>query len=323
MQLSRRQFTTCLGASALAGVPSLGLAQAKVLKILVGFAAGGGADMVARAVGEGLRDSGYNVVVDNRAGAGGRLALEALAREPADGSTLVLTPEGALTLYPHVYKALRYDPLKQFAGVATACRMGFALAVAANSPVRTLQDFLAQARRTPTLGAYGTAGAGSTMHLIGALLGKQAKVPLTHVPYKGAAQAVTDAIGGAVPAVIAFMPFLLAHHKADKLRILAISDATPNPALPGVPTFKSLGYSDLVITDHFAFFAPAGTPAPVIARLGQAISKAVRSPKVSGMLQKADYDVVTMAPDALDKHVRAEHAQWGAIVKAVGYTPEE
>jgi len=320
MPLNRRQFAACLGAAAL---PALAPAQDRTLRILVGYAAGGGADGVARAVAEGLRDNGITAIVENRAGAAGKLALEALAAGPADGSTLLMTPLGNLTLYPHVYRTLRYDPLKQFAGVATASSMSFALAVGANSPVRTLQDFLAQARRTPTLGAYATPGAGTAMHFIGEVLGKQAKVPLTHVPYKGAAPAVTDAIGGTVPAVITTTPFLLPQHKAGKLRILATSDATPNPALPGVPTFKSLGYPDLVVTEHFAFFARAGTPAPVIAQLGQAISTAVKSPKVSGLLQKAEFDVVTMSPDALDKHVRAEYASWAAMVKSAGYTPEE
>ncbi len=323
MRTSRRQFAACLGASALAGVSKLSLAQDKNLRVLVGFAAGGAADTVARAVGEGLRDAGYTVVIDNKPGASGRLATEMLIGAPADGTTLLMTPLGNLTLYPHVFKSLRYDPLAQLAGVASVCNMSFALAVGAGSSAATLQDFIAQARKDPAKAGYGTPGMGTAMHVIGELLGQHAKVPLTHIPYKGGSASVTDAIGGAIPAVITTLPNLLPMHRQGKLRILAVSDPEPSPALPGVPTFKSAGFADLVVTETFAFFARSGTPAPVIAQLNQAINSAVESPRVAGVLQKVEYQLKTMSPDALDRQVRAQHARWAAVVKASGYKPEE
>lgn len=323
MRLSRRQFTAFAGAASTLALPGLSFGQDKVLKILVGFAAGGAADTVARAVGEGLRDSGYTAVVENRPGAVGRMASEALLGQPADGNTLVLMPLGNLTLYPHTSKSLRFDPLKDFSGVGSASAMSFALAVGANSPARTLQEFVALARKDLAFAAYGTPGAGTAMHFLGQMLAKESKVPLTHVAYKGGSAAVTDAIGGTLPALITTTPNLLPMHRSGKLRILATSDTAPVAALPGVPTFKSAGFPDLTVSETFAFFARAGTPPAVIAQLNQAITAAVKSPKVSAMLEKAEYEVRTLAPDALDAKVRAEHAAWGRVVKATGYTPEE
>lgn len=323
MRLSRRRFTACLGAASLAGMPGLVLAEEKPLRILVGYAPGGAVDVVARILADGLREGGLAPIVENKAGAAGRMALEALAGANADGSALLMTPLGNLTLYPHVFKSLRYDPLKQFAGVGSACSMSFALAVGAGSPAKTLQEYLALVRKDPKSGAYGTPGAGTAMHFIGEVLGRNAGVPLTQVAYKGGSAAVTDAVGGTLPAVITTLPNLLPMHRAGKLRILATSDAEAHPAVPGVPTFRSLGFPDLTVTESFAFFAPAGTPAGAIAQLNQAVTQAVKSPKVAGLLEKAEFQPRTTTPEALDRQVRAEHARWGAIVKAAGYKPEE
>ncbi|MDQ8034314.1 MAG: tripartite tricarboxylate transporter substrate-binding protein [Bordetella sp.] len=323
MTMNRRQFAGYLGASALglSAIPTF--AQEKTLRVLVGYAAGGAADTVARAVGEGLRDSGYTTIVENKAGAGGRLALESLIAAPADGTTLLMTPMGNLTLYPHVFKSLRYDPLKQFAGVGTACTMSFAIAVGANSPAKTLKQYLDLARADNALAAYGTPGAGTAMHFIGQLLARNAKVPLTHVAYKGGSAAVTDAIGGTLPAVITTLPNLLPMHRAGKLRILAVSDEAPLAMLPGVPTFKAAGFPDLVVTETFAFFARTGTPAPVIAQLNQSITQAVKLEKVASLLQKQEYLPKTTTVDTLDRQLRDEYARWAGIVKAAGYAPED
>lgn len=323
MTMNRRRFAATL--TTLAGaMPFAGLrAQDRNLRVLVGFAAGGAADTVARAVGEGLRDAGYNALVDNKVGAGGRLATEALLAAPADGTTLLMTPMGNLTLYPHVFKALRYDPLKQFAPIAPACSMSFALAVGANSPARTLAEFIALAKANPSAAAYGTPGAGTVMHFIGQLLGRHAQIPLTHVAYKGGSAAVTDAIGGTLPSVITTTPNLLPMHRAGKLRILAISNEVPLATLPGVPTFKSLGFDDLVITETFAFFARSGTPAPMVAQLNRAVSQAVNSDKVAGLLTRQEYQTRTATPEALDRQMREEYARWAGIVKATGYAPED
>jgi len=326
MQITRRGFTTRLAALAgvaAATVPGAAWTQDRLLKILVGYAPGGAADTVARIVGDALRDGGYTAVVDNKAGAAGRLAIEALLAAPADGATLLLTPLGNLTLQPHVTRQLRYDPLKDLVGVGSASGMSFALAVGARSPARTLDEFLKMARGNSALAAYGTPGPGTAMHFLGSMLGKDARLPLTHVPYRGGAAALTDAVSGVLPAIITTTPNLLPMHRAGKLRILAISEAAPNAALPDVPTFRQLGYPDLVIGESFAFFARAGTPTPVIATLNQAINNAVRQPRALAQLQQAEFEPRTTSPGALDNQVRAEFAQWARAVKAAGYTPEE
>jgi tripartite-type tricarboxylate transporter receptor subunit TctC len=323
MQLTRRRFSSGLGAAALAGMPGLSTAQAKTLRVIVGYAAGGAADTVARAVGEGLRDCGIMAIVENKSGAAGRLAIEALLAAPADGTTLLMTPMGALTLDPHVFKSLKYDPLKDLAGVASASSMSFGFAVGAASPAKTLAEYLALAGKDPALAAYGTPGAGTAMHFLGAMLAKQAQLPLTHVGYKGGAAAVTDAIGGTLPSVITTTPNLLPMHKAGKLRILAISEAAPNAGLPGVPTFKAAGFPDLTIDESFAFFARAGTPPAIVAQLNQAVTAAVKAPRITALLERSDYQPRTSTAQALDAQLRAEHANWARVVKALGYTPED
>lgn len=322
MPIQRRRLGACLAICAALALPGLAPAQDKQIKILVGYAPGGAADTVARAVGDGLRESGYTAIVENKPGAGGRMATEAVVNGPADGSTLLFTPLGNLTLYPHVFKGLRYDPLKDLAGVGTANSMSFALAVAASSPAKTLQEFLAMARKDPNMAAFGTPGAGTAMHFLGAMLGKQAQVSLTHVPYKGGSAALNDAIGGTLPAVITTTPNLLPMHRAGKIRILAVSESEPNAALPGVPTFKAAGFPELVVEESFGYFVKAGTPPAVIEQLNQAITKAVKSPKVTAILEKQQFEPQTLSPQALDQRVRSGHATWARAVQSTGYTPE-
>lgn len=325
MDQRRRTFSRQLaaGAAALAAPGFLRAANDKTLKVVVGYAAGGAADNVARAVGEGLRAAGYTVIVENKAGAGGRVAAESLQGLPADGNTLLLAPLSNLTICPHIYRALRYDPLKDFVSVASASGMSFGIAVGSNGPVQSLQQFLAIAKKDPVQGSYGTPGAGTPMHFLGVMLARQSKVPLTHVPYKGGSAALTDAIGGSLPAVITTLPNLLPMHRSAKLRILAISNAEPLASVPGVPTFKSLGYPALTMSERFAFFARSGTPPAIVTALNSAIGAAVTAPVVTGMLQKVEFEPLVMTPQALDKVLRADYGRWAEIVKSTGYTPEE
>jgi tripartite-type tricarboxylate transporter receptor subunit TctC len=324
VKIHRRQFVSCLSAAVVLAASGQAFAQGtKTLKIVVGYAPGGAADVVARAVGEGLRSSGYTVIVENKAGAGGRLAIESLMALPPDGTSLVIAPLSNLTIYPHIYRSLRYDPLKDLVPVATASGMSFGIAVGAASPAKTLQEYLALAKKDSAMAAYGTPGGGTPMHFLGVMLGREAKVPLTHVPYKGGSAALTDAIGGTLPAVITTLPNLLPMHRAGKLRILAISNPEPLAVLPGVPTFKAAGFPGLNMSEVFGFFAHAGTPAPVVNELNAAISASVKSPEVTAALNKVEFEPRVMTPSALDKQVRAEYESWGKVVKATGYTPEE
>ena len=325
MKIRRRHFARLLGGTALTAFSPLTLfAQGgKTLKVMVGYAPGGAADVVARAVGEGLRTSGYTVIVENKAGASGRLAIESMLTAPADGSVLLMAPVSNLSIYPHIYRALRYDPFKDLVPVASASSMSFGLAVGASSPAKTLQEFLARAKKDPAMGAYGTPGAGTPMHFLGAMLARQSQTPLTHVPYKGGSAALTDAIGGSLPAVVTTLPNLLPMHRAGKLRILAITNPEPQPALADVPTFKSAGFPELTMAERFGFFSRSGLAAPVLAQLNADISAAVKSPAVVAALQKVEFEPSVMTAEGLDKYVRNDYARWGQIVKTTGYTAED
>ncbi|MEY2685418.1 MAG: hypothetical protein RJA09_2562 [Pseudomonadota bacterium] len=323
MPLSRRHFTAWAGAVALSALAPLAHAQSKTVKLLVGYAPGGAADLVARAVGEALRDSGYTVVVENKPGASGRLATDALLAAPADGATLLFAPLGNLTLYPHLFKSVKFDPLKDFAPVGIASTMGFALAVPANSPAQTLQEFLKLAAADNRLASFGTPGAGTAMHFLGTMLGKQAGVNLIHVPYKGGGAAVTDAVGGVLPAVITTTPNLLPMHRSGKLRILAVTDAAVPAGLTGVSTFQAAGYASLGLTESFALLAKAGTAPSTVTELNRALNGAVQTGKVRAVLEKADFVLESVTPDVLAKRIEQGHATWGAAVKASGYTQTE
>lgn len=324
MTLNRRHGLATLGlGAAWLAAPGWVRAQAAPIRILVGFAPGGAADLVARALAEGLRTAGINALVDNRPGAAGRLASDALLAAPADGSTLLFTPSTNLTLVPHVYARQRHEPA-DFAPIGTVCELDFGLAVgtSSGSGARTLADFLAQAKADPKQGAYGIPGNGTVMHFIGMMLAKQSGVALTPVAYKGGSAALTDAIGGTVPAVITTLPNLVPMHKGGKIRILASSAAQPQPELPEVPTFKSLGFGEIVVSEYFCLVGRKGLPPALVERLNAAVGTAVRAPEVRAVLEKQLFNPSTTAPAALGARLGQELERWGRVVKASGFTPE-
>ncbi|TDM06085.1 MAG: ABC transporter substrate-binding protein [Ideonella sp. MAG2] len=294
----------------------------KRLNVLIGFPAGGAPDTVARAVGEGLRELGYTAVVDNKAGAGGRLAADALLAGPADGSTIMLMPGGNLTIYPHIYPKLRYR-LSDFALLGTATEFEFALAVGPGAPVKTLAEFIAWAKANPSKAQFGSPGAGTAMHFIGVQLGHLAKFEFQHIPYRGGAPALSDAMGGSLPALMTTLPNLLSAHKGGKVRILAHSGSTRNAALPDVPTFKEAGFPPLTIAESFVWVAPAKTPMAVQKELATALTTAVSNPKVKAALVAAEYDVLALSQEAIAARLAAETRQWADIVKTTGYKSED
>lgn len=294
----------------------------KKLNVLVGFPAGGAPDTVARAVGEGLRDLGYTAIVDNKAGAGGRLAADALMAGPADGSAVMLMPGGNLTIYPHIYPKLRYR-MADFALLATACEFEFALAVGPGTPAKTLAEFIAWAKANPAKAQFGSPGAGTAMHFIGVQLGQLGKFEFQHIPYRGGAPALSDTMGGTLPAVLTTLPNVLSAHKSGKVRILAHSGGTRNAAVPDVPTFKESGFPALTIGESFVWVAPAKTPAAVQKELAAALTAAVSKPKVKAALEAAEYDMLALTPEALAARLAKEDKHWAAIVKATGYKSED
>ncbi|NJS37363.1 MAG: ABC transporter substrate-binding protein, partial [Brachymonas sp.] len=253
--ISRRHTLSALSAGALTALSLQRVnAQGKALKILVGYPAGGAVDVVARRVGEELRAQGYNAVVENRTGAASQLATEAMLAAPADGSTVVLMPGGNATIFPHVYPKLRYS-LADLAPLASVCSFQFGLGVGPGTPAKTLKEFVEWAKANPGKASYGTPGAGTAMHFMGVMLAKKAGIDFLHVPYRGGALAMTDVIGGTIPALATTLPNLVAQHKSGKLRILGFTGDKALPGLPGVQTFKEQGYPELVLNENFGVFA--------------------------------------------------------------------
>ncbi|HQX58822.1 MAG: ABC transporter substrate-binding protein [Rhodoferax sp.] len=325
MAMTRRLSTLLLGATALAAIAPLpSLAQTgKKLTILVGFPAGGAVDAVARSMTETLRTAGYTVIVENKTGAGGRMATDALLAAPADGQTIMLTPGGNLTIYPNIYSKLRYDVARDLVPIATACEFQFGLAAGPGTPAKTLKEFLVWAKANPGKASFGTPGAGTAMHFLGVQLAKDAQVELTHIPYRGGAPAMVDVIGGNLPALFTTLPNLLQQYKGGKLRILGFSGAQRMAALPEIPTFKEQGFPNLTMSEMFLFVAKAQTPPAQQKELASALAAAVRSKDVILALEKAEFEPLIMEQSAITKRLQAETANWAAVVKSTGYKAED
>jgi len=318
--ITRRTTLSALGAGALTALtPSLASAQAKALKILVGYPAGGAVDVIARRVAEDLRSQGYNAIVENRTGAAGQLATEAMLAAPADGSTVVLMPGGNATIFPHVYPKLRYS-LADLAPLASVCSFQFGLAVGPGTPAKSLKEFVDWAKANPGKASYGTPGAGTAMHFMGVMFAKKAGIDFLHVPYRGGAAAMTDVLGGTIPALATTLPNLVTHHKSGKLRILGFTGDKALPGLPGVPTFKEQGYPELVLNEVFGVFASSKTPAPLLAELEKALLAVAKTPAFVAAIEKLEFDAGTMTSAEFGRYLKTDLERWGPVIKATGYT---
>ncbi|SSW67805.1 tripartite tricarboxylate transporter substrate-binding protein [Achromobacter agilis] len=325
MDMQRRRLlgaaAAAFGALACTGLPARLARASSPIRMLVGFAPGGAADVAARALAEAVRAAGYTVIVENKVGAGGRIATDALLAAASDGNTLLFTPSTNLTLYPHLYKDLRYS-LPDFSPLGTACEFDFGFAVGASSPALTLPDFLAMARSDTRVAAYGTPGTGTIMHFQGAMLARASGVHLTHIPYKGGSLALTDTMGGVLPLLVTTLPNLIPMHKSGKIRILATTGRSASPELPGVPTLGSLGFPELTMAEYFMVLARAGTDAARIAALSRALADATQAPAFRQTMRQLYFAPGTSAPMALGDRLRQDDAFWASQVKNSGYTPD-
>lgn len=314
-----------LGAAVLA--PFAAQAQSTLernARILVGFPAGGTVDVTARLVAERLRGLyAPQVLVEQRVGAAGRLALEALRAAEPDGLTLCLSPASMLAIFPHLYaRTLRYDALADFVPVSPVVLYPFGLAVGPGAPgVTDLAGLLRSARAGGV--TYASPAAGSVPHFTGVMLARAAGVELTHVPYRGAAPAIADALGGQIAATLNVLGDLVAHHQAGRLRVIAVTAPARVPSLPEVPTFAELGHPDLTADEWFGMFLPARAPAAIVAALNSALAAAVAVPEVQERLAGLGFTTTHSAPEAFAARIRAEHAKWGPIVAASGFRPDE
>lgn len=322
--IHRRDFLQAsLGATALAALPAAAQTVDQV-KIYYGFPAGSAGDSVARRVAEKLGGSAYTRnpgVVENRPGAGGRIALDVLKSAPSDGSALTLSPFSCISIYPHIYSKLTYAP-QDFVPVSIAAVMHHGLAVGPLVPanVRTVKDFLAWARANPNQASYGSPAAGSTPHFIGALLGMNNGVDMKHVPYRGSVPGVTDVVGGQIAAMVTPSGDFIPNHKAGKLRLLATSGRARSPFSPDVATFAEQGFPDLVVEEWFGFYAPPRTPSLLVNRANEAINKALKEKSVIDSLATVGLIARGSTPGEMAASQKAEFDRWGPLVKKVGFT---
>jgi tripartite-type tricarboxylate transporter receptor subunit TctC len=326
---NRRQFVKVLGGAAAFGAlhPLAALAQTvQQAKIYYGFPAGSAGDSVARRVAEKLGDTPFskiNAVVENKPGAGGRIALETLKTSVADGSVLCLAQASALSTYPHIYTKLSYG-LADFAPVSIGAVMTHGLAVGPMVPasVKTLKDYIAWAKANPGQASYGSPGAGSTPHFLGALLGLNSGTDLRHIPYRGSLPAINDVVGGQIASSMTPVGDYLPFAKAGKLRVLATSGAQRAAYLPDVPTFTEQGFSEIVADEWFGFFAPAKTPASVVAAASTAIQAALKDKAVADGLLSVGLIAHGSSPEDMKKSLQSEYERWGPLVKKIGFTAE-
>jgi tripartite-type tricarboxylate transporter receptor subunit TctC len=323
--ISRRGALACTLGAALAGTTGRAAAQPvpRTARVLVGFAAGGPTDLVARLYADRLRGAyAPAALVDNRPGASGRLAVDAVRAAEPDGTTLLVTPASVMTLQPHIFpREVRYDALADFVPVCTLCDFGFGVAVPASHPARSFAELVAWLRAQPGELPFGSPGAGSGPHFVGDMIGRAIGARLTHVPYRGAAPAVQDALAARIPLVVAVLSDLVPHH-GQGLRILAASSRDRLPRLPDVPTLAESGFPQLTISEWMGLFAPARTPAPTIAALHQAIVAAAASAEVRQMLDRLEFLPTVQPPAEFAARIRQERALWAAVVRDSGFQPE-
>lgn len=315
--MKRREFT------ALAAASLMPLAHAqgdKTLRVMVGFPPGGSIDVVARVLAEKMKDElKANVVVENRAGAGGRLAADLLKSAPADGSVVMITPVVVPVLAPLVFSKLNYNPVTDFAPVGHVCNFNFALSIPASLPAKTVAEFVAWLKANPQRANFGSPAAGSLPHFFGEILSREARADMVHVPFAGGAALMTALVGGQVSAGIDVVLEALEAHRAGKVRILATSGERRSAVLPDVPTFKESGYPGIVASGWFAMYAPARTPAASIDAINRALNKALAHPEVLDRFGRLALEAGGGSPADLRALEQASTARWAPVVKATGF----
>lgn len=325
--LSRRRFVAAAaGAGVSIAAPQRAHSQVvgKLTRMIVGFAPGGSSDVTARLLVDQMRGYASTIIIDNRPGAGGRIAVETAKAGAPDGSVLLLSPASMIVLYPHLYKPLGYDPVQDLIAVTTVCAFPFVLSVGPLVPrdVRTLADFIRWCKANPKLASYGTSGAGSMLHFAGMMLARAANFDFTHVPYKGASPALQDLLGGQVASTVGVLGIALPHIQARNLRALAMTGATRSSFLPDVPTLTEAGFSGLEITEWQGLFVPAKTPPAVVHALNRSVRDALDTAEMKAGLIKLSFEVGGTSPEQFADIVKADIARWEPIVKASGFTPE-
>ena len=325
--ITKRRFMSAAWATGLAAIfPDTirRVAAQTVSRMLVGFGAGGAIDVIARMLVEGMKNYSPSCIVDNRPGAGGRVALGVLKNSPADGTIMILAPASNLAVFPHVYKALGYDAFRDFVPVSTVCSFPFLITIGPMVPgdIRTLADFVKWCAAHPKQATYGTAAAGSMLHFTGVTLAKAGRFEFVHLPYGGPG-GIQDLIGGRIAATIYPIGTALVHVQSGAIRALATTGAKRSQRLPDVPTVREAGYPILQANEWFGVFVPANTPALTVNHLNEAIRTVVNTSAFKTALAKLSIDPAGETPKEFAQLVKSDFDRWGPIVKASGFTPDD
>ncbi|HSW07300.1 Bug family tripartite tricarboxylate transporter substrate binding protein [Aquabacterium sp.] len=289
-------------------------------RIVVGFPAGGSADTIARVLGDKLReDLKRPVVVENRPGAGGRILAAALKTLPTDGSVVMLAPDSLATTNPFVFKKLGYE-VADLVPVSMVAEFPFALATSAEVGPKTFAEFLKLVRDNPKRADFGSPAAGSPLHFVGLMVGRDIGVDLLHVPFQGGAALVTALVGGQPTAGVNTLTDMLEMHKAGKLRILAVTGAQRAAVLPDVPTFAELGVKQVIARGFFGLYAPAGTSAAAVTTWNTALRRVLQLPDVRERLGALAFTPRASTPEELVQLARDDAAVWGPVIKASGFS---
>ncbi|WP_309969396.1 tripartite tricarboxylate transporter substrate binding protein [Variovorax guangxiensis] len=322
--MSKRRTLIAVGAAVCALASGAALAQSdaypsKPIKWIVPFPPGGAMDNIARTLGEHMgRKLGQPFVVENRAGAGGNIGADAVAKAKPDGYTMMIVANG-MAVNKFLYGKLSYDPVKSFTPVSLVAVVPNVLVTnAAQSKAKTAAEVIAQAKVQPGKVTFASAGNGTSIHLAGELFASMAQVEMLHVPYKGSGPAVTDLIGGQVDYMFDSVTSAMPHVKSGKLRAIAVTTAKRSSAMPNVPTLAEAGLPGYELSPWFAVYMPAGTPQTVVARINDALLDAMKTPEAKARFASIGAEPIGSTPEQLAGHLDAEMLKWGKIIQARG-----
>ncbi|RCW72604.1 Bug family tripartite tricarboxylate transporter substrate binding protein [Pseudorhodoferax soli] len=314
---SRRRHLGLLAACIALSASTLHAADfpTKPIRFVVPYAAGGTTDLVARTVGQKVGELlGQPVVIDNRGGAGGNIGMDLVAKSAPDGHTIGFGAISTNALNPHVYKSMAFDPRKDFTAISLLGTSTIVLEVPATSPIKSVADLVAAAKKSPGL-PYATAGAGTSMHLSGVMFAQMTGTELTHVAYKGSGPGITDLLGGTVGVMFDNLPASLPHIQAGRLRALAVAGAARSPSLPEVPTIAETGLKDYAVDPWFGVYGPANLPPAVVQALNKAFTTALAMPEVKDKLLAAGFNPRGSSAEALTQLTQSEYQRLGDVAR--------
>jgi tripartite-type tricarboxylate transporter receptor subunit TctC len=312
-----RAFFACFVIALSSLASAQGDYPSRPIRLVVTVPPGGAADFIARLIGGKVSESlGQPVVVENRGGAGGTIAADAVAKAAPDGYTLLQNSITTHGVGPHLYSKLPYDPVKDFAAVSGLAVLPLVMAVNAELPFRSIDEVIASSKAKPL--HFASSGNGGAPHMAGELFKSVTGAPITHVPYKGSGPAVADLVGGRVQIMFDAVPSLIAHIRSGKLRVLAAASPQRNRLLPEVPTFAELGHPKVAVSLWYGLLAPAGTPRSAINKLNSEVTKILQSPDVRERLQAQGAEPTPGTPEAFASFMQEEMAKWAPVVKQAG-----